>query len=409
MKNTISLFFCFFVFFFVSCSGTKNENDDFTVNQIQGDFKGYLTTNTEGVSIPVRLFFLENEAYFVNDTDTVKAQSTVFIDDSLFVTPMLYNTVLNLEVKNGVLKGDLVHLDIDRHTPIYFLKEEGELANTTNSSENNFLFANQWKAVFSTDNKRTTAIGVFDNKDEYVAGNFRTETGDYRFLQGQLKQNTLWLSSFDGAHAYYLEAKVLNDTLVKGSFYSGPKVVKDFEMTLDSSFYLADPNSMTKMINPDEVFNFKALELNGDTFEFDSHFNNSKLTMIQVMGSWCPNCMDETNLFTKLYDTYHAKGLDVLGVSFERSADIKVSSKFIERMKGNLNIKYPVFFGGKPNKEFTSKVFNQLTKIRSYPTTIIVDENHKVVKIHTGFNGPATGDIYQMYVAELKELIESYL
>ena len=33
-----------------------------------------------------------------------------------------------------------------------------------------------------------------------------------------------------------------------------------------------------------------------------------------------------------------------------------------------------------------------LNHVLSYPTSIFVDKTGKVRKIHTGFNGPATGD-----------------
>jgi hypothetical protein len=50
-----------------------------------------------------------------------------------------------------------------------------------------------------------------------------------------------------------------------------------------------------------------------------------------------------------------------------------------------------------------------LSGISSFPTTVFLDRNGKIVAVHTGFNGPATGDSYQQWVNGTKELIEQHL
>jgi hypothetical protein len=55
-----------------------------------------------------------------------------------------------------------------------------------------------------------------------------------------------------------------------------------------------------------------------------------------------------------------------------------------------LNIPYQILWAGSYNKKEASKVLPLLNEITAFPTMLILDENNKVVKIHTGFNGPAT-------------------
>ena len=42
----------------------------------------------------------------------------------------------------------------------------------------------------------------------------------------------------------------------------------------------------------------------------------------------------------------------------------------------------------------------------SYPTSIVIDKEGKVRRIHTGFDGPATGDKYIAYQNEFDHFIQ---
>ena len=48
--------------------------------------------------------------------------------------------------------------------------------------------------------------------------------------------------------------------------------------------------------------------------------------------------------------------------------------------------------------------------VKSYPTTLYIDKNGKIIKTYTGFYGPGTGSYYENYLKEtelfLKELLK---
>lgn len=48
-----------------------------------------------------------------------------------------------------------------------------------------------------------------------------------------------------------------------------------------------------------------------------------------------------------------------------------------------------------------------LNHLISYPTTIFIDKNGKVRKIHTGFNGPATGKKYNEFKNEFENFMDA--
>lgn len=407
MKKTIKISFSFIaLLMLVACNQNKNFKNN---EELNGLFLGEVLTTHEGVKIPVRVLFIKNEAFFVNDVDTVKAELTKITKDSVVIKPMLYNTVINLKKSHDSLIGFLVHLDINRQTPIFLTSDFNKQQISISKNRHTQILNKQWKATFIDGETKKQSIASFKVENNYLSGNFRTETGDYRFLQGNILNDKLWLSTFDGAHVYYFNADIVNDSIINGSFYFGPKKVKKVELILDEKFKLADPTKITSMLNPDEKFDFTALNLQGGVVSFSSLKSEAKITIIQIMGSWCPNCMDETNFFTQLYTKYHQKGLDIVGVTFERSEELSKAKSFIDRMIDNLHIEYPIYFGGKPKAENTKKVFSQLNFVKSYPTTIFLDENHKVLKIHTGFNGPATGNVYKEYEKEVIALIEANL
>jgi hypothetical protein len=57
----------------------------------------------------------------------------------------------------------------------------------------------------------------------------------------------------------------------------------------------------------------------------------------------------------------------------------------------------------------TEKTLPQIKKILGFPTTIFIDKAGKVRKISTGFNGPGTGDHYEIFKKEFNELVNGLL
>jgi thiol-disulfide isomerase/thioredoxin len=233
------------------------------------------------------------------------------------------------------------------------------------------------------------AVGEFVQNNAEVTGTFLTPLGDYRFLEGIIDGDELLLSTFDGSHAFLFTATINGDKMTNGKFYSGFSSVdtwvanKDNQATLPSAYSL---NSLT-----DETF-------------------KNKVVIIQMFGSWCPNCMDETAYLSKFYDKYHDKGLEIVGLAYERSKDFERSKKNIERLKNRFNIKYDLLITGFTNdKAAAANSLPMLNRVIAFPTMIIIDKKGDVRKIHTGFSGPGTGKHYIEFVNEFEKLINDLL
>ena len=142
----------------------------------------------------------------------------------------------------------------------------------------------------------------------------------------------------------------------------------------------------------------------------DERFNN-KVVIVQLMGTWCPNCLDESKFLTSFYESYRSKGLEIVALTFEYVKTVEKANANLDRLKANLNIAYPLLLAqyGSTDKDLAQEKLPMLNKVWSYPTTIILDRNHQVKKIHTGYNGPATGQVYTDFVEEFTAFIDTLL
>ncbi|MNX90851.1 thiol-disulfide oxidoreductase [compost metagenome] len=131
--------------------------------------------------------------------------------------------------------------------------------------------------------------------------------------------------------------------------------------------------------------------------------------IIQIMGTWCPNCMDETNYYKELYSKYHSKGLEIISIGYETSESFEEQAKKIQTLKQRKNLDFTFLVGGRASKGIASDQFNMLNEVISFPTSIYIGRDGQVKRIHTGFNGPGTGEIYTEYVKKTNALIESLL
>lgn len=265
----------------------------------------------------------------------------------------------------------------------------------------------KWQVLFDPDTEHNfPAIGIFNQEKNKVTGTFLTETGDFRFLSGSFKNNKLMLSSFDGAHVFLFTATLKNDTL-RGEFISGSGYKTNWIGSKNENFKLENPDSLTYMVKDNFSFNFKTVE--GEDYNYPNKELQNKVVIVQILGTWCPNCLDETMFYKDLYAEYKDLGLEIIAVAYERPESFEDKVKRINRFTQNKEVNYPILVGGDASKEECSKDFDMLNNISSFPTSIFINKYGEVVKIHTGFNGPGTGKIYTDYKRKTKELIERLL
>ena len=267
----------------------------------------------------------------------------------------------------------------------------------------------RWKTTFSPNSKEPeNAVGIFEQTAGTIKGTFLTETGDYRYLSGTIGTNQFQMSTFNGSWAFRFEGKVVGDSIY-GIFYSGKSYQTTWIGVRDQGAKLTDEKNLTYVVNDKPVQFDKIIDLKGKPFRYPNSKLENKVIVFQIMGTWCPNCMDETAYLSKIYNKYNKSGLEIIGLAYERTNEFNKASGLINRLKKRFNVDYEILITGLTGKDKASENFPMLNKISAFPTTIIIDKEGKVNTIHTGFSGPATGKAFEEFSRKTEILIEQLL
>jgi thiol-disulfide isomerase/thioredoxin len=267
----------------------------------------------------------------------------------------------------------------------------------------------RWRTAFSPNSKEPeNAIGLFEQTAGTIKGTFLTETGDYRYLGGTIGNSKFQMSTFNGSWAFLFEGKMVGDSIY-GNFYSGKSYQITWIAVKDEQAKLPEETSLTYVVN-DKSFQFdKVVDLKGKPFRFPNSKLEKKVVVFQIMGTWCPNCMDETKMLNSFYEQYKSKGLEIISLGYEVGTNQKQQINRLKVFKKRLGVKYGVLLAGTNDKIVASSQFPMLNGIMSFPTSIIVDRNGKIRNVHTGFSGPATGEEYlklrEKFQSEIEELL----
>lgn len=246
-------------------------------------------------------------------------------------------------------------------------------------------------------------VGIFMQKGNQLSGTFLTTTGDYRMLNGYVQGDDFYLAAFDGSHAFVFKGKILENNTLSGYFYSGKHYAAPFIAAKNDNAVLPDPKSLTFLKPGYEKIAFSFPDENGNMVSLNDKRFENKAVVIQITGSWCPNCMDETSYLSEVEEKYKNKDLAIVALSFERQTDPLKFKENIARLKTHFGVDYLYLNAGLPAT--ASDALPMLNKVMGFPTTIILNKNHEVVEIYTGFSGPATGDLFVQYQQDFEAIL----
>lgn len=336
--------------------------------------------------------------------------------DSIWIKLPFYESQLRARVMpDGNLEGIwLRHLAADWQV-VPFKAYYGESYRfVTNNAGEPVNLDGRWAAMFRTlDGKDSTfRVGEFQQQGSHVTGTFLDAGGDLRYLEGVVTGDTLKLSCFDGTHAYFFTALIGADghTLTGGQHYIGLAGRETWTATKDANAHLEDQFAMTRW-KKDMPFTFTFKDLDGKNVSLSDQRFKGKVVLVQIMGSWCPNCMDETRFLSTFYEQYHKKGVEIIGLAYERSTDLARSQASLRNVQQRFKVNYPMLITGVAvgDPDRASKTLPQLEAIVNFPTTIFVGKTGKIEKIHTGFSGPGTGSHYEDQKTEFYTIVNDLL
>jgi thiol-disulfide isomerase/thioredoxin len=269
----------------------------------------------------------------------------------------------------------------------------------------------RWDVTFTgSDGTTSNAVGKFTQDGDRVTGTFMTPTADHRFLEGTVRGDSLFLSTFDGSHAFLYAAEIQPDGRLDGDFWSGTSVHSTWTAERDSTASLPDPYQLTYLKDGYDTFDFtfpSAVDSSLVSLS-DARFED-KVVLVTIAGSWCPNCHDEARFLEQIYPRYRDQGLEIVSLMFERYADFEKAARQVRRYREKFDISYPTLVAGTADKDAASEALPMLNRVLSYPTAIFIGRGGAVRYIHTGFYGPGTGTRYEALKQEFTDRIEGLL
>lgn len=346
-----------------------------------------------------------------NADERIELTDIRYEDDSVWARFPYYDSELRFTNLGPLLNGEFVNHGKTSNNVLYFRAlKDMPYRFTLQPLPASGNLSGRWQLIFDgEEGVNKSNVAIFNQRGNRVTGTVLTATGDHRFLDGELNGNKLKLSTFNGAFVMLYDGILNNDGTLTGHFYSGKTGYDTWTAFRNDSASLPDPSSLSFIKPSAGKFNFSFPDINGKRWTMDDASFRNKVSVVQIMGTWCPNCLDESVFLNDYFQKNHASGVEMIAIDYERTTDsVKVWNN-IKRIRERLGITYPIVFGGISNRDSASATLPMIDKIFAYPTTIFVDKKGVVRKIHTGFSGPAAPEEFEHYQQEFDVFVRNLL
>ncbi|HET7202433.1 MAG TPA: TlpA disulfide reductase family protein [Steroidobacteraceae bacterium] len=350
--------------------------------------------------------------YLINGEERVRVTEVDTRPGQLTARMPGYETTLTATISGGQLAGvvRLVHAE-GRLLELPFEATLGETWRFhPKPLSDNADMAGRWDVTFSdARGRRVHGVAELAQRFEQVTGTVVMPADDQRYLAGEVRDEELRLSRFDGGAAVLYEAKLDSKGNLVGEAWTDRDGRQRFVAKRNPDADVDAGAIATQLRNPEAGFDFAFRDLDGRTVASSDPQFRGKVMLVTLAGSWCPNSHDEAALLAKLDRKYRQRGLAVVSLMFEQHAEFERAVAAIRRFRAAYDIDYPTLVAGRMEKSLASTALPQLDAVRAYPTALFIDRTGRVRKIHTGFAGPATGVRHELLVQGFEQTIEALL
>lgn len=348
--------------------------------------------------------------YLINAEERILLDEVNIKGDSVDIPLHIFDANIKAVLKGDTLEGLFIkNFTNDYRLPFHAVHGQSyRFPKATNQLEIPD-FSGKYEVKFVHESDTTPAIGIFNQTKDSVTGTFLTPTGDYRFLQGNVANGTLQLSTFDGNHAYLFSATKELDGTFRGEYYSGKTRRESWTAKRTDNPTLPDAEKLTYLKEGYNQIAFNFPDINGNNVSLNDDKYKNKVVVVQLFGTWCPNCMDETRFLAPWYHENKQRGIEIIGLAYEQKPEFSYASARVRKMIEKLNVTYDFAIAGTDDKEKASQTLPMLNRVVAFPTTIFIGKDGKVKKIHTGFTGPGTGIYFEQFKEQFNETINELL
>jgi thiol-disulfide isomerase/thioredoxin len=372
------------------------------------------TVEIQGREVPFNFEVTRNagdiKVYLINAEERLLLDEVKIKGDSVDMPLHIFDANIKAVVKGDSLEGLFIkNFATDYRLPFHAV--HGQLYRFPKGTNQLEIpdFGGKYEVEFVFEKDTIPAIALFNQAGDSVTGTFLTPTGDYRFLQGNVADGTLQLSLFDGNYVYLFTASKQLDGSLTGKYYSGKTRMETWTAVKNDNAVLPDAEKLTYLKQGYNRITFNFPDVNGNNVSLDDEKYKNKVVILQLFGTWCPNCMDETRFLSPWYEDNKNRGISIIGLAYERKADFTYASTRVKKMVEKLNVSYDFVIAGTDDKAKASETLPMLNRVIAFPTTIFIGKDGKVKKIHTGFTGPSTGIYYEQFKEHFNQTVNELL
>jgi len=349
-------------------------------------------------------------AFIRNGAEKITMDEIKVSTDSITMTVHIFDATFKAAIKGDSLIGHFfINYAQDYQLPFTAVFGQAYRFIPSDTTARVEDFSGKYEVQFFNENNTVNALGIITQKGNYAEGTFLTPTGDYRYLEGNVVNDTLYLSGFDGNHIYLFNAVKQNDSTIQGTHWLGRSRNRKWTGIKNENAQPPSSESMTYLKEGYDRVEFRFPNVDGKPISLEDDDYKNKVVVVQILGTWCPNCMDETRFLADWFPKNKNRGVEIIGLAYEQKDDFTYASERIRKMKQKLGVEYNVLIAGVNDNAKASETLPALNRVIAFPTTIFVGKDGKVKHIHTGFSGPGTGIYYEQTKERFNEIVNSLL
>jgi peroxiredoxin len=335
-------------------------------------------------------------------------------EDSIYVKMNTYDAALVAKVQaDGTLTGEYRSLVpgfrgnslpfVAEHGKSYRFVEPGkDVAATHNIS-------GKWEIKTYTKEAAPASIALLKQTGNKLTGVIMTVVGDTRELEGTVQGDEFELSGFTGPSPFIVRGKINDDNSISGEQGFGIYKNLKFDGQRNEKAELPDPYKLTFLKPGYTKLDFTFPDLQGKQVSLSDDKYKGKVVIIETIGTWCPNCTDQTVFLSPWFKKNQKRGVEAIAIGFEQKDDLEYAKYTLGKLRDKYGISYDILFGGIADKKIVAEKLPALNKFVAFPTTIIIDRKGDVREIYTGYTGTVTGKYFEEYEKKFNKVLDALI
>lgn len=377
----------------------------------EGVWRGVI--KTQGQEIPFNFEVIREDSVtydvnIINGQEQVNIKGLAMQGDSVFIPMHLYDAGIKARLVGNKLIG-VYEKYYQENSSLPFEAVHKQTFRFPQKGKPLKNIEGKWDVTFKEQDETINAVGIFKQEGSKVEGTFVTSLGDYRFLEGIVDEDILWLSTFDGENAFLFKADIKSPNEMKGHFWSGAFQYQSWHAIKNEHAAVAEIPTEDLVKEGNKTFLFNLIDLNGKMISSNDPRFVDKVKVIHMFGTWNPNSIDQVRFLSEWQKENKNNNVVILGFAFEQDDSFNYAKARINKMAKRLNVPYNFLIAGAADTSVVVEKFPALKSFKTFPTTLILDQKNQITKIKSGFFSPASGHYHFKYIKEFNDAINDLL